>query len=87
MFDGISKVLVLLSICFWIYVYCWFSFRVIGTSDATIDVAIIVLMIILVPSIAVSARRLHDINQSGWMQCIFIPGFMADEFLGTGYVI
>ena len=60
----------------------------VGTSDATIDIAILVLMIpILVPSIAVSARRLHDINQSGWMQCIFIPGFMADEFLGTGYVI
>ena len=65
-----------------------FLLGLVGTSDATIDVAIIVLMIpILVPSIAVSARRLHDINQSGWMQCIFIPGFMADEFLGTGYVI
>ena len=65
-----------------------FLLGVIGTSDATIDVAILVLLIpILVPSIAVSARRLHDINQSGWMQCIFIPGFMADEFLGTGYVL
>ena len=65
-----------------------FLLGLVGTSDATIDVAIIVLLIpILVPSIAVSARRLHDINQSGWMQCIFIPGFMADEFLGTGYVI
>ena len=81
---------------FWYFVlFCFgymfiggFLLGVIGTSDATIDVAILVLLIpILVPSIAVSARRLHDINQSGWMQCIFIPGFMADEFLGTGYVL
>ena len=59
-----------------------------GVSDAAFDGATLVLLIpIFVPSIAVSARRLHDINQSGWMQCIFIPGFIADEFLGTGYVI
>ena len=59
-----------------------------GISDEVIDIAILVLLIpILIPSIAVSARRLHDINQSGWMQCIFVPGFLADEFLGTGYVI
>ena len=59
-----------------------------GVSDTTFDIASLVLLIpIIVPSIAVSARRLHDINQSGWMQCIFIPGFIADEFLGTGYII
>ena len=59
-----------------------------GVSDASFDGATLVLLIpIFIPSIAVAARRLHDINQSGWMQCIFIPGFMADEFLGTGFVI
>tara|TARA_B100000686_G_C16010713_1_gene581133 strand:- start:46 stop:345 length:300 start_codon:yes stop_codon:yes gene_type:complete len=59
-----------------------------GASQAGIDGAILFLMIpIFIPSIAVAARRLHDINQSGWMQCIFIPGFFADMFLGTGYVI
>lgn len=59
-----------------------------GVSDTTFDIASLVLLIpIIVPSIAVSARRLHDINQSGWMQCIFIPGFIADEFLGTGLII
>ena len=41
----------------------------------------------LPPYIGVTVRRLHDINQSGWMQCIFIPGFFADTLLGTGYVI
>ena len=50
--------------------------------------AILVLILpILVPGISLTARRLHDFNQSGWMQCIFLPGFFADELLGTGYVI
>ena len=65
-----------------------FFLGLVGVSSSGADVAIIVLMIpIILPSIAVTARRLHDVNQSGWMQLIFVPGFMADEFLGTGYVI
>ena len=60
----------------------------IGAADLESGIAIWVLMIpIIVPLTSAAARRLHDINQSGWMQCIFIPGFIADEFLGTGYVI
>ena len=60
----------------------------IGASDVAVDGATLILMIpIFIPSIAVAARRLHDINQSGWMQCIFIPGFFGDMLLGTGYVI
>ena len=59
-----------------------------GVSDEVFDLATLVLLIpIFIPCISVAARRLHDINQSGWMQCIFIPGFVADEFLGTGWVI
>ena len=73
------------------FVYCFvagFLLGFSGVSDAAFDGATLVLLIpIFIPSIAVAARRLHDINQSGWMQCIFIPGFIADEFLGTGYVI
>ena len=81
---------------FWYFVlFCFVYFFVAGfllgfsgVSDAAFDGATLVLLIpIFIPSIAVAARRLHDINQSGWMQCIFIPGFIADEFLGTGYVI
>ena len=57
-------------------------------ADDVFDIATLVLLIpIFIPGISVAARRLHDINQSGWMQCIFIPGFVADEFLGTGWVI
>ena len=58
------------------------------TSEETIGIATLILMIpVLVPGIAVTARRIHDFDRSGWMQCIFIPGFIADEYLGTGYVI
>ena len=74
--------------CFVYFFVAGFLLGFSGVSDAAFDGATLVLLIpIFIPSIAVSARRLHDINQSGWMQCIFIPGFIADEFLGTGYVI
>jgi uncharacterized membrane protein YhaH (DUF805 family) len=70
------------------FVVAGFLLGVAGVSDEVFDLATLVLLIpIFIPGISVSARRLHDLNQSGWMQCIFIPGFIADEFLGTGYVI
>ena len=43
-----------------------FLLAFIGSSQETMDVATLVLLIpIFIPGIAVSARRLHDINQSG----------------------
>ena len=60
----------------------------IGANDETVGLAILILILpVMIPGIALTARRIHDFNQSGWMQCIFIPGFIADEFLGTGFVI
>ena len=74
--------------CFVYFLVAGFLLGFSGVSDAAFDGATLVLLIpIFIPSIAVAARRLHDINQSGWMQCIFIPGFIADEFLGTGFII
>ena len=65
-----------------------FLLGIVGASDEAFGVATLVLLIpVFIPGIAVAARRLHDINQSGWMQCIFIPGFFGDMLLGTGYVI
>ena len=61
---------------------------VVGANDETTNLAILVLILpIMIPGIALTARRIHDFNQSGWMQCIFIPGFFGDMLLGTGYVI
>ena len=84
---------------FWyFYLFCFiymfvagFLLGMTGASDAASGGAILILMIpIFIPSIAVAARRLHDINQSGWMQCIFIPGYVAAEMMGMnapGWII
>ena len=56
----------------WFYLFfvlCW----IVGFA---IDPAIeaIVILGLLLPYIAVAARRLHDINKSGWLQLVgFIP--------------
>lgn len=50
-----------------------------GTTNPTLVVAggyleLIVAVIHFVPGLAVTVRRLHDINKSGWFMCvIFIP--------------
>ena len=77
------------TLFFFIYFFvAGFLLGMVAVSDEVFGLATLVLIIpIFIPSIAVAARRLHDINQSGWIQCIFIPGFIADEFLGTGWLI
>ena len=74
---------------FFIYFFvAGFLLGMVAVSDEVFGLATLVLIIpIFIPSIAVAARSLHDINQSGWMQCIFLPGFFADELLGNGWVI
>ena len=65
-----------------------FLLGIMNVNDEVMGLALLVLILpIFLPGISLTARRLHDFNQSGWMQCIFIPGFFADSFLGTGYVI
>ena len=42
----------------------------------------IAVIVFLLPFLAVGARRLHDINRSGWWQLLFlffIVGFMLDD--------
>ena len=65
-----------------------FLLGMMGVSDDIFAIASLFLILpIAVPGVAVTARRIHDFGKSGWMQCIFIPGFVIDEYLGTGYVI
>ena len=65
-----------------------FLLGMVGVNDDIFAIATMFLVLpIAIPGIAVTARRIHDFGKSGWMQCIFIPGFVIDEFLGTGMVI
>ena len=65
-----------------------FLLGMVGVNDDIFAMATLFLVLpIAIPGIAVTARRIHDFGKSGWMQCIFIPGFVIDEFLGTGMVI
>ena len=65
-----------------------FLLGMVVVNDDIFAVATLFLVLpIAIPGIAVTARRIHDFGKSGWMQCIFIPGFVIDEFLGTGMVI
>ena len=61
-------------------------------ADESYDtlVLLVIYLPLLIPSIAVTARRIHDFGKSGWMQCIFIPGFIIPEFLSynaAGWII
>ena len=61
-------------------------------ADESYDdlVFLVICLPLLIPSIAVTARRIHDFGKSGWMQCIFIPGFIVPEFLSynaAGWII
>ena len=56
-----------------------FLLGMVGVNDDIFAVATIFLVLpIAIPGIAVTARRIHDFGKSGWMQCIFIPGFVID---------
>ena len=53
-------------------------------------VTLFIYLPLLVPAIAVTARRIHDFGSSGWMQCIFLPGYIAAEMMGynaAGWII
>lgn len=53
-------------------------------------VTLFIYLPLIIPFIAVTARRLHDFGMSGWMQCIFIPGYIAAEMMGMnapGWII
>ena len=61
-------------------------------TDASYDTLVIwvIYLPLLIPAIAATARRIHDFGRSGWMQCIFIPGFIVPEFLSynaAGWII
>ena len=56
----------------------WFSFLFVFCSSVVLEIidnsgiiSLIWSLILFLPSIAVAARRLHDINRSGWHQLLY----------------
>jgi|TARA_B100001079_G_C15938449_1_gene309610 uncharacterized membrane protein YhaH (DUF805 family) len=69
-----------------------FSLGMLLPTDESYDTLVIfvVYLPLLIPAIAVTARRIHDFGRSGWMQCIFLPGFIVAEILNynaAGWVV
>lgn len=69
---------------YWMYVLFYFIFAVVaGILDAVLGIellSVIYALAVLVPSISITARRLHDTDRSGWWQLIsLIPviGFIV----------
>ncbi len=56
----------------WFFLFCFAGAMIIEFIAGSLSLAFS--LITLLPSLAVGARRLHDINKSGWFQLIwFIP--------------
>ena len=45
------------------------------------NLSLVLELIVLIPSIALDARRLHDINKSGWWQLIALVPFVGSIIL------
>jgi uncharacterized membrane protein YhaH (DUF805 family) len=41
-------------------------------DDASSPTNLIFLLIVMIPSVAVGCRRLHDLNKSGWWQILYL---------------
>jgi len=44
-------------------------------------------LVIIIPSISVTVRRLHDINRTGWWEAAFIGGYCLSTILFVGAII
>lgn len=56
----------------WFFLFCFVGAMIIEVALGSLS--LIFSLVTLLPSLAVGARRLHDINKSGWFQLIwFIP--------------
>lgn len=56
-----------------------------GNLNAVLPAAIIYLAIFIIPSVAVTVRRLHDIGRSGWWLLILFVPYIGPIILITFY--
>ena len=57
---------------FWMYVLCIFGINVVTSILNVGIVSMVVSLGLLVPNIAMGARRLHDTGRSGWLQLLML---------------
>ena len=65
-------------------------FRLYYFQGGLLLISMFVALLLIIPSIAVSIRRLHDTSRSGcWLLIAFVPfaGFIALTFLATGCLL
>ena len=54
------------------------GFRGIEPSDNSLDAVLAIELVLLIPSLSVTARRLHDIGLSGWIQAPVLLAYLED---------
>ena len=58
----------------WFHLAVWLSFVLLIVPYIGILIYVVIILGSIIPSVAVSARRLHDSNKSGWYQLLsFVP--------------
>ena len=59
-------------------------FKIIPTPILIDLIILIIGIIVIIPYFAVSVRRLHDINRSGWLWLVPVGSALVYEFIGNG---
>jgi len=63
---------------FWHYIWCIWSFSILLDILGIRLLSTVVGLALLVPTLAISVRRLHDVNKSGWLILVpTIPAFLT----------
>ena len=68
---------------YWWPVFLLLILIIVGAINAQLSRLLIIIMII--PTLAVTTRRLHDMNFSGWWQLAYLRNCSFDDLLYSGF--
>ena len=71
----------------WFHLALWLSFVLLIVPLIGILIYVVIVLGSIIPSVAVSARRLHDSNKSGWYQLIGLVPFIGGIALIVLYAL
>ena len=71
----------------WFHLALWLSFVLLIVPLIGILIYVVIVLGSIIPSVAVSARRLHDSNKSGWHQLIGLVPFIGGIALIVLYTL